>query len=398
MKSRAAADLRQSTMNRTGRCCVFCGALGLSLASCTSQSDVTSGSPTAPPAPAGRSPTVTLAAVGDRAAHTASVLSDGRVLVAGGCVTDGCTTATSETFLIGADGTTVTAGPTLVVPRDGHTANVISDGRVVLVGGYPGEGGGVLSSIEVVSPDSGSAQLNLAQARGGHASAVITGGQVLVVGGWIRSRTYTATAELIDTDIGVVIRLGDLPWSADALDAVTLQDGRVLVTGGQMAPGVPTAEAAIYDPKTGQWVSVDPMRTARLKHFSVVLSDGRVLVMGGDIGNESITATTEIFDPETLSFAVGPDMGEPRYKFPGGALALADNRVLIAGGGRSAEIVDVDIGTSNVVAESQQVGSFATLSPLGNGDFIIVGGYDDQINLRRTAIILDSATIVDQSG
>jgi len=290
------------------------------------------------------------------------------------------------------------AGPTLLTPRDSHTANVISDGRVVLVGGYPGEGAGVLSSIEVFDADTISSQLDLVQARGGHASAVVADGEVLVVGGWISSRTYTATAELIDADAGTVTQLPDLPWAADALDAVTLQDGRVLVTGGQIAAGIPTAEAAIYDPTTGQWVSVDPMRTARLKHFSVVLGDGRVLVMGGDIGNESITATTEIFDPATLTFTFGPDMGEPRYKFPGGALALNDNRVLIAGGGRSAEIVDIESGTTSVVAGFQQVGSFATLSRLGNGDFIIIGGYDDRITLRRTAIIVDSATVGDRSG
>jgi Kelch motif len=339
-----------------------------------------------------------LGTLGGRAAHTASVLADGRVLVAGGCIADGCTNATPETFLIDADGTMVTAGPTMVTPRDGHTANVVAGQRVVLIGGYPGEGSGVLSSIEMFGAGIITPQTNLAQARGCHASANVGDGEVLVVGGWIRSRTYTATTELFDAETGSVTQMPDLPWAADAVDAVALLDGRVLVTGGQIAAGVPTAEAAIYDPATRRWVSVAPMRTARLKHFSVVLSDGRVLVMGGDIGNESISVTTEIFNPTTLTFTRGPDLGEPRYKFPGGAVALDDVRVLVAGGGRSAEVLDVSSGRTNVVGEPQQVGSFATLSRLGNGDFIIIGGYDDQINLRGTAIIIDSETVGDQSG
>jgi hypothetical protein len=237
--------------------------------------------------------------------------------------------------------------------------------------------------------------LDLSQARGGHASARIADDEVLVVGGWIRSRTYTATAELINVDTSAVTQLPDLPWAADALDAVTLRDGRVLVTGGQVSPGEPTKAAALYDPTSGQWVSVAPMGTARLKHFSVVLGDGRVVVMGGDIGNETITATTEIFDPATLTFTDGPDLSEPRYKFPHGAVALGGASVLIGGGGRSVEVVDFDRGSSRVVGESQRVGSFSTLSQLGNGDFILIGGYDEEINLRRTATIIDASLVMD---
>ncbi len=330
--------------------------------------------------------------VGGRAAHTATTLLDGSVFVVGGCISNGCTTATADTFLVSPDGKRAVPGLPLESPRDSHTANLLTDGRVVFAGGYPGEGAGVLSSIEVVDPNGAAATLlEMAQARGGHASATTSLNAVLVVGGWIRSQTYTASAELIDVDVNTITRLSDLPWAADALDAVTLSDGRILVTGGQVEPDVPTAQAAVLDPVTRRWRMVGPMGTARLKHFSVRLDDGRVLVMGGDTGNQSITATTELFDPETLSFAPGPTMSEARYKFPNGAIVLDDGRVLVAGGGRAAEVLDIATGTTVVIGEHPRVGSFATVNKLGNGNVIVIGGYDDHINLRRDAFVIPAA-------
>jgi hypothetical protein len=383
--------------NRNGTWCLHFGAAALLVGSCAPASDSPSATSDSAASnvsvPATDGPSARgLGHVGDRAAHTASSLPDGRIFVAGGCITDGCATATSDTFLVDAAGTTAVAGPSLLTQRDGHTANVIADGRIMLVGGYPGEGAGVLSSIEIVDADMTISQHTLDHARGGHASANVAGDRVLVVGGWIGPRTYTATAELIGAS-GIVTQLPDLPWAADALDAVTLQDGRVLVTGGQVEAGVPTAQAAIYDPTNDLWLSIPPMHTARLKHLSVVLDDGRVLVMGGDVGNDATTAGTELFDPATLTFTDGPDLSEPRYKFPGGALVLDDGRVLVAGGGRTVEIVDVAAGTTSVIRETERVGSFATLSRLGSGDFIVIGGYDDRINLRRTATIIDGSII-----
>ncbi len=328
-----------------------------------------------------------------RAAHTATTLRGGGVLVAGGCVADGCTTASNETFVVGNDGATIAAGPSLSVPRDAHTATLLDDGRVVLIGGFPGEGLGVLDSIDVIDPRSTTttAQMPLNRARGGHAAAKLFKG-VLVVGGWIGPRTYTASAELFDPATGRVRSVADAPYGADALDAVVLRDGRVLVTGGQVAPGEATTAAVTFDPRTETWTEVGDMLTPRLKHFSVLLSDGRVLVMGGSSDDQNVLSSTEIFDPVANSFTPGPDMSEPRYKLPGGAIVLDDGRVVIAGGGRTTEILDVAEGTSHVVTESAQRGSFTTINLLGSGDLLIFGGYDDAIRLRNEMNILPAPT------
>jgi len=329
-----------------------------------------------------------------RAAHTATTLRGGGVLVAGGCVVDGCGEASDVTFVVSDDGATIVAGPSMSVPRDSHTATLLDDGRVVLIGGYPGEGLGVLDSIDVIDPVSmtTAVQMPLGQARGGHAAAAMVSSDVLVVGGWIGTRSYTASAELFEPATGRVRDVAEAPYGADALDAVLLRDGRVLVTGGQVAPGQATAAAATFDPGTETWTRVGDLSTPRFKHFSLLLSDGRVLVMGGTSDDETLLSSTEIFDPVANTFAPGPDMFEPRYKFPGGAVALDDGRVAIAGGGRSTEILDLSDGTSRVVAESAQRGSFATINLLGSGDLLIVGGYDDRIRLRDEVVIVPAPT------
>ena len=288
-------------------------------------------------------------------------------------MTDGCTTASAETYLVSDDGTT-NPGPPLSAARDSHTANVLSDGRVVFVGGYPGEGAGVLDSIDIVDPTGTKpvTSLRLANGRGGHASARIGSSRVVVVGGWVAPRTYTPSVEIIDGSALTVTRGTHLPWAADARDAVALGNGRVLVTGGQIQPEVATARAALYDSETDSWAELPAMATPRYKHFSVLLPDGRVWVMGGDEGHQTITPTTEIFDPETNTFSAGPNLSEPRYKFSGGALVLRDGRVIIAGGGTTTEVLDIDARKSTIIGTPGRVRSFATLNQLGNGNLLIV--------------------------
>jgi hypothetical protein len=320
-------------------------------------------------------------------------LGDGRVVVAGGCVVDGCGEASDELFLISPDGGTVVAGPSMADRRDAHTATAVPDGRVVLAGGYAGEGRPPLDTIEIFDPVAGTvlAAGRLVQARGGHGAAVLKDGRVLVTGGWVARRTFTATTEIFDPVTGGVSQAAPLPVALGSLDAVTLHDGRVLVTGGQTSPEGGTRAAALYDPARDTWTATGQMGTARFKHISVVLDDGRVLVLGGTGDDTTLLATTEIFDPETGEFAPGPVLVEPRYKMTGGAVVISDNRVVIAGGGRTVELLDLDTGTSTAIHDFGSRGSFATVNLLGSGNVIVVGGYDDAINIRAEYAVIDVA-------
>ncbi len=286
-----------------------------------------------PPPPSPAPSTLTLAAVAGRAAHTSTTLDDGRVLVVGGCVTDGCAIATRDTALVDAGGARAVAGPKLREPRSSHTSTPLEDGRV------------------------------------------------LVVGGWISPGRYTDTVEIVDPVTREVTPAQPLPWAADALEATSLPDGGVLVTGGQVARGAATPLAAVFEEFTGQWRVVDCMNTPRLKHFAVRLDDGRILLGGGTPDDRTLLATTEVFDPGTGGFAPGPGMIEARYKLPGGVVALPASRVLIASGGGTAEIVDVASGASQLVAEFDGRASFATVNLVANDAALVLGGYDEQIDL-----------------
>jgi hypothetical protein len=342
---------------------------------------------------------VSLDIVAARAAHTATTLPDGRVFVAGGCVVDGCGTATAETFLVAADGSAAVRGADMAGPRDGHTATLIGD-TVVLVGGFSGEGEGALDSVAVYRASTGELRAldPLAVARGGHAAAPLPDGRVMIVGGWVASHTYTSAAEIVDPKGGPPVRVPDLPYAADALDSVALADGRILVTGGQVRPAEATNQAAIFDSVSGTWTSVGPMNTPRLKHFSVLLEDGRVLVMGGTPDDKNLLATTELFDPGTGTFTDGPSLAEARYKMPGGAVVLDGHRVLIAGGGRSVEILDLASGVSTIVESFAGRGSFTTVNVLGSAGVLVLGGYDDRITLRRQYLVLGPQDLEGSGG
>jgi hypothetical protein len=211
---------------------------------------------------------------------------------------------------------------------------------------------------------------------------------VLVVGGWVAPKRYTSTVELVDPGSGEVTAGQPLPWAADALEAARLADGRVLVVGGQVASGVGTTAAAVFDAASERWSSVGSMMTPRLKHFVVTLADGRLLVLGGTPDDETLLASTEVFDPATARFAPGPTMHEGRYKLTGGAALLEDGRVLVGGGGASVEVLDVAAGTSEVIDDLGARASFATVNLLRDGRALVLGGYDDRIDLVGLGRIL----------
>jgi hypothetical protein len=172
-----------------------------------------------------------------RAVHTATRLGS-QVLIAGGCVTDGCGTATDTTELYDARSGHFRSGPRLTGPRDGHTATPL-DGHVLLAGGYAGEGQGALATAEICDATRCRSAGRLTRPRGGHAAASLPGGHVLVTGG------IDATTDIYDGD---GFRAGPRMRHARAgHTATTLPDGRVLVAGGYGRDGRAIAEAELFD-------------------------------------------------------------------------------------------------------------------------------------------------------
>ena len=358
--------------------------LGLALGAC---SVTTERSPDHNPASALASEGTDEAALAARAAHTMTALTSGDLLVAGGCDVDGCSSATTSTFVV--SGTSATRVADLRRARDAHTAVALSDGRVLVVGGFAAEGQPPLASAELFDPQTQrwTTTGSLRRARGGHAAAVLGDGRVLVAGGWVGPSTYTDTTEIYDPRSGEFTPGPRLPMAADGLAAAALPDGCVLVVGGQTHPQVATDRAVTICPD-GLLRDAGSLRTARFKHGVAPLESGEVLVIGGTRDDHTLLSSTELYDPATHRFRPGPGLLSGRYKLTDSVATLPGARVVVAGGGEGVELIDLSTGlTRAITALSGGRRSFSTVG-VSDGQLVLIGGYDESIRLTRTYLAL----------
>ena len=126
---------------------------------------------------------------------------------------------------------------------------------------------------------------------------------------------------------------------------------------------------------------VGPLAQARFKHAMLPLADGTVLVIGGTSDDRDRLASTEVYDPGTETFRPGPRLTYGRYKVGDGATELPDRRVVVAGGGPGAELLDRRRASAVPLPQVPgEVASFGTVSVVGP-DLWLVGGYDTRIRL-----------------
>jgi len=329
--------------------------------------------PTASPAASPFGPTGSL--VTARANHTATLLLDGRVLIAGGRVSALGDLASAELY----DPKTGTFSPTgsMATPRFHHTATLLSDGRVLITGGDDLKAG---ASAELYDPKTGtfSPTGSMATTRWGHSATLLSDGSVLIAGGEASSGP-SASAELFDPKTGTFSPTGSMTTSRYDHTATLLLDGRVLILGGaSRTKGLASAE--LYDPKTGKFNPTGSMPNARGSYTATLLSDGRVLIAGGGDAENGPLASALLYDPKTGQFSPTGSMTDAwEYQT---ATLLSDGRVLIAGGLQNsmavpvaaAQLYDPKTGTfspTGSMAAGRQ-GHTATL--LSDGRVLIAGG------------------------
>jgi Tol biopolymer transport system component len=330
---------------------------------------------------------------------TATLLTDGRVLVTAGCGT------TAQLY----DPATGSFGATgsMTAPRGGGTATRLQDGRVLFTGGYNcARGGedGLWSSAELYDPATGTfnATGSMAVPREFHTATLLPDGRVLVAAGITGSPPPGAgavvfasvrlvdtdrpldTAELFDPATGTFSATGSLHVGRYNHVATALADGRVLVTGGGGEGTRSSRSAELYDPSTGTWRTTGSMATGRWLHTATLLGDGRVLVLGGRSPRDSVYRSAELFDPATGTFSDAGRMKDGRQQHT--ATLLPDGTVLVAGGywsdGKhwhvlsSAERFNPQTGTFADIGSigTPREGHTATL--LADGRVLIVGGAD----------------------
>jgi len=279
--------------------------------------------------------TGTFGATGDmtspREGHTATLLADGRVLITGGL--DGATHLTSAEIYDPKAGTFSKTG-SMAASRVYHTATLLNDGRVLVAGGSTPSGTSwtTLASAEIYDPKTGtfSPTGSMTTARRLQTATLLPNGEVLMAGGGYKEG-YLSSADLYDPTAGTFTSTGMLPFASQQATATMFSDGRVLIAGGEGpggSTGQPLNSAALYDPTAGSFNTTGAMATARYGHVAALLADGRVLVAGGYSG--TVASSAEIYDPKTNSFSPTGAMTVAREWFQ--ATALQDGSVLLTGG------------------------------------------------------------------
>lgn len=330
---------------------------------------------------------------GPRAAHTATLLPNGNVLVAGGFAGDENSLAGAEVF-DPATGTFASAGD-MSVPRAGHTATLLYTGKVLIAGGYNGS---YLASAELYDPEARTftPTNRMVTARSEHFAVLLPNGKVLIAGGVGAGWTFLADAEIYDPATSVFTATGHMLAARESHTATLLVNGKVLVAGGHRGRRKAItiySSAELYDPATGRFSATGDMTRIRHKHEAVLLSDGRVLIIGGADERDGRGAYTsaEIYSLESGTFTATANMNSPRYKLRGTAVLLITGKVLVAGGASRAEVFDPSTGTFSYAAGDMGTPRFfASATRLQNGQVLIAGGYDENNKVSSNAWVYRS--------
>src|SRR6266498_5680586 len=189
----------------------------------------------------------------------------------------------------------VTTG-SLGTARAAHTATLLPSGKVLVAGGYNDSGS--LSSAELYDPATGNWTNtgSLGTTRELHTATLLPSGKVLVAGGYASSG-FLSSAELYDPATGNWSSTGSLGAARGYHTATLLPSGKVLVAGGYNDSG-PLSSAELYDPATGNWTNTGSLGTERGYHTATLLPSGKVLVAGGYSRNRIWLNSAELYDPD----------------------------------------------------------------------------------------------------
>ena len=230
-----------------------------------------------------------------RCYHTATLLANGQVLVAGGWYaienTGGHTLSSAEIY-DPASGTWTVSG-SLNQARDVHTATLLPNGKVLVAGGWTGSA--LLTSTELYDPATGrwTATGPMTAARQQYTATLLPNGKVLVAGGYGGSGGL-ASAELYDPASGTWTSTGSLNTARQQHTATLLPYGKVLVAAGYDPLGhTNLTSTELYDPANGTWAVTGPLTTARSGHTATLLPSGKLLIAGGHSNSGS---SAEIYD------------------------------------------------------------------------------------------------------
>lgn len=268
-----------------------------------------------------------------RVGHTATLLPDGRVLIAGG-------STTNAELYDPSTGTFSATGEMVNALHSELTATLVANGKVLITGGLAGS---AIASPELYDPSTGTFSLaapyagSYATDEFGSTATLLSDGAVLFTADPLYSGSYGA--EIYHPEAKVFMRTGAMIANIIGRTATLLPNGKVLVAGGA-DEGARYKESELYDPSAGAFTATSGMTEPRVGHAAVLLSDGTALITGGEgwgpLGDMPCCwflgslASAEIYDSSAGTFTATGNM-TARREYQRVTL-LNDGRVLVTGG------------------------------------------------------------------
>jgi uncharacterized delta-60 repeat protein len=328
-----------------------------------------------------------------RVRHTATLLSDGRVLVAGGYDNSQILISSAELYNP-SNGTWTTAGK-LATGRYLHTATLMPNGKILVAGGASTSGNPV-SSVEIFDPATmnWTAANGLSTPRYAHTASLLPNGKVLVAAG-VNLGGYLASCELFDAETVTWTPVGAMAVARAYHRAVLLPDGKVLAEAGY-GPGY-LSSAELYEPVAGTWTLTGTMITARWYHTATLLSNGQVLVAGG-AGNGGQLSRAEVYSPAAGTWTATNSMISARSLHT--ATLLPNGGTLIVGGQNSsgvlssAEVYGAASGTWTGTSPLLVARTEHTATLLFDGRVLVVGGSGTNGTLSSAELYEKATAIV----
>ena len=302
--------------------------------------------------------------------------------------------------------------------RDSHTATLLANGKVLVAGGY-NSWSNFLATATLYDPATGTwvATENMSTRRFGHSATLLASGKVLVTGGCNYDEPQ---AELYDPGTGTWKLTGIVPLNFEVTKpSVLLPNGKVLVFARQKAAiydpladswalaaaplidcSQPTvtllpngtvllaggndnsnyqavSSAQIFNPTAGTWTFSGSMLSARFRHTATLLSNGKVLVAGGTINYSTGLASAELYDPLTGVWSAAPAM--PGGRQSSNAVRLPEGKVLIAGSNdlsdSTALLFNAETMDWSVTSPLTPPRRSSSMTPLSDGRVLIAGGF-----------------------
>lgn len=307
-----------------------------------------------------------------RVHHTATLLTNGKVLVVGGYGQEYLASAELYDPITG----TWSSTGSMNIARSYHTATKLTNGKVLVAGGLSND---FLSSAELYDPTTGTWSVtgSMNMPHGYHAAVLLTNGKVMVVP---RSGTEfsPSNSELYDPTTGTWNITGAASKGRYSCTVNVLANNKVLMAGGTNTFGYRFAGAELYDPDTGIWGITGSMSAPRFDHSGTLLTNGNILVAGGYV-NAALTSA-ELYNPSTGTWINTAAMNVGRSDHT--ATLLSDGKVLVNGGLKgtgseslaSAELYGPEIGTWSDTGSMITERVYHTATLLANGKVLVTGG------------------------